>query len=189
MIRRTLRRISGFGWEETTRGIGGRRVVRDGGEALVTANGTLVGTKEAAEIVGVRRPNFVRDWASRPDFPAPAGTLASGRVWRASEVLAYRNRRQRARPSDARLAGIARRVAWWDSAERTRSRPQVFVARVLAHGSAEDIVDVTAAYGPAILRRAVTSAPASLLDAKSRRYWELVLDLPHTAPPPVRQFR
>ncbi|MEO5704470.1 MAG: hypothetical protein ABIZ52_05835 [Candidatus Limnocylindrales bacterium] len=189
MVQRTLRRIPGLGWEETTPGFGNRRVVRDDGETLVTATDALVGTAEAAEMVGVRRPNFVRDWASRPDFPAPAGTLSSGRVWRASEVSAYRDRRHPPRPTEKRLAGIARRVSWWDTPERTRRRPELFVARVLAHGSLEDIVDVTAAYSPATLRRAVAEAPASLLDAKTRRYWELVLDLPHTPPPPARQFR
>lgn len=188
MEKRTLRRIPALGWEETS-GLGGRRIVRDDGETLVTANDALVGTAEAAEIVGVRRPNFVRDWAARPDFPAPAGVLSSGRVWRASEVSSYRDRRRRPRPSKDRLAAIAGRVAWWENPKQTQRHPEVFVARVLARGSAEDIVDVAAAYGPATLRRAVVSAPASLLDAKSRRYWELVLDLPHTAPPPPRQFR
>jgi hypothetical protein len=189
MTQRTRRRIPGLGWEETGLGSADRRVVRDDGETLVSATDELVGTAEAAEMVGLRRPNFVRDWASRPDFPAPAATLSSGRVWRASEVAAYRDRRSRPRPTDERLAAIARRVAWWDTPERTRRRPEVFVGRVLAYGSVEDIVDVTAAYGLKTLRRAVAAAPASLLDAKARRYWELVLDLPHGAPPPARRFR
>jgi predicted nucleotidyltransferase len=50
----------------------------------------LLGTKEAAASYGVNVPNFIRDWASRPDFPAPAASLARGRVWRAQDLLAYR---------------------------------------------------------------------------------------------------
>ena len=52
----------------------------------------LVGTKEAAEIFGVRPSNFVRDWAARPDFPAPVATLARGRLWVREDLLAYRAR-------------------------------------------------------------------------------------------------
>lgn len=51
--------------------------------------GTLVGAREAAAIVGVRPPNFVRDWSMRPDFPAPVDKLASGRVWDRTAVQRY----------------------------------------------------------------------------------------------------
>lgn len=188
MAQRTLRRIPSLGWEES-RADGTRlRLIRDDGTVLVGAQEALVGTAEAAAIVGVRPPNFVRDWASRPDFPAPAGTLSSGRVWRASEVAGYRDRRRQEPPDDERLAVIARRVAWWDTPERTRSRPDRFIARVLARGSADDIRDVSAVFGPAALRRAVVRAPADVLDARARYHWELVLDLPHAEPPPGRSM-
>jgi uncharacterized protein YuzE len=49
----------------------------------------LAGVKEAAEMAGVRRSNFVRDFASLDDFPQPIGELASGRIWLRSEVSAY----------------------------------------------------------------------------------------------------
>jgi predicted nucleotidyltransferase len=49
----------------------------------------LLGTKEAAAFYGLNVPNFCRDWASRPDFPSPAATLARGRVWRGEDLLAY----------------------------------------------------------------------------------------------------
>jgi len=55
-------------------------------------NESLVGAKEAAEIFGVRPSNFVRDWAARPDFPAPVATLARGRLWVREDLLAYRAR-------------------------------------------------------------------------------------------------
>ena len=54
--------------------------------------GTLVGTKEAAALFGVRPSNFVRDWASREGFPEPVATLARGRLWAREDVDAYRAR-------------------------------------------------------------------------------------------------
>jgi predicted nucleotidyltransferase len=52
----------------------------------------LAGTKEAAAIFGVRTQNFLRDWAKRPDFPAPVATLAATPVWRRDELDRYRVR-------------------------------------------------------------------------------------------------
>ncbi len=51
----------------------------------------LVGTREAAEVFGVRPPNFIRDWASQSDFPKPLAELASTRVWDCRELAAYRD--------------------------------------------------------------------------------------------------
>ncbi len=48
------------------------------------ASDDLVGTNEAAEVFGVRPQNFLRDWVSRPDFPAPLAHLAATRVWNGS---------------------------------------------------------------------------------------------------------
>lgn len=183
-----MRRLPSVGWEESWPDGRSHRVIRDDGEILASANGELAGTTEAAAIVGVRPPNFVRDWASRPGFPAPVGTLRAGRVWRAADVAAYRDRRRRPVPTDDRLSAIARKVAWWDAPEQTRARPERFIARVLARGSVDDIVDVTAAFGAAALRRAVADAPADVLDARARHYWELVLDLPRTDPRPARRI-
>jgi predicted nucleotidyltransferase len=72
----------------------------------------LLGTKEAAAFYGVNVPNFCRDWASRPDFPAPAAKLSGGRVWRAEELLAYRAAvppKRGARVSELRLSPHAKK--------------------------------------------------------------------------------
>lgn len=50
----------------------------------------LAGTREAAEIFGVRPSNFIRDYTGRPDFPAPLAELAGTRVWDRAVLLAYR---------------------------------------------------------------------------------------------------
>ena len=52
----------------------------------------LVGTKEAAEVFGVRPSNFIRDWASREDFPEPVANLARGRLWAREDLEAYHTR-------------------------------------------------------------------------------------------------
>ena len=185
--KRVLKRIAGVGWQVTAPERTGTRIVRDDGGVLY--DGPLVGTAEAAVIVGVRPQNFVRDWASRADFPAPVATLVSGRVWRESDVRACVSARRRSRPAADRLAAIARKVAWWDDPERTLSRPEVFVARVLGRGSADDVVDVEAQYGRGVMRQAVRRAPASLLGERARNYWEVVLEMPHEPGPPAREVK
>lgn len=51
--------------------------------------GELVGVKEAAELVGKDKGNFLRDLASREDFPKPIIELASGRYWLSTEIERY----------------------------------------------------------------------------------------------------
>jgi superfamily II DNA or RNA helicase len=49
----------------------------------------IVGVKEAAEMLGVEKSNFVRDHANKHQFPAPIAELASGRFWLRSDVQVY----------------------------------------------------------------------------------------------------
>jgi uncharacterized protein YuzE len=55
----------------------------------------LIGAGEAATIVGVNTPNLVRDHASRADFPKPAATLPTGRLWLRGQVQAYADARRK----------------------------------------------------------------------------------------------
>jgi uncharacterized protein YuzE len=52
-------------------------------------SGELVGVKEAAELSGKDKANFLRDLASREDFPKPVVELASGRYWLSREIERY----------------------------------------------------------------------------------------------------
>jgi uncharacterized protein YuzE len=52
-------------------------------------SGELLGVKEAAELAGKDRANFLRDLASRPDFPRPVAHLASGQLWLSTDVERY----------------------------------------------------------------------------------------------------
>lgn len=51
--------------------------------------GELVGVKEAAKLAGKDKGNFLRDLASRKDFPEPIVELASGRYWLSGEIARY----------------------------------------------------------------------------------------------------
>lgn len=51
--------------------------------------GELVGVKEAAALARKDRANFLRDVASRPDFPDPVARVASGQLWFSREVKRY----------------------------------------------------------------------------------------------------
>lgn len=50
------------------------------------AGDLIVGVKEAAEMLGVEKPNFIRDYANKDDFPKPLAELASGRFWLRSDI-------------------------------------------------------------------------------------------------------
>jgi predicted DNA-binding transcriptional regulator AlpA len=52
-------------------------------------SGELVGVKEAAELAGKDKANFLRYLASREDFPEPIVSLASGRYWLSAEIERY----------------------------------------------------------------------------------------------------
>src|ERR1051326_1551172 len=74
--------------------IGASKVLEgDPGEIEIDA---LIGVKEAAELLGVTKSNFIRDYANKAAFPKPVAELASGRIWVKSKVEAYkRNRKSR----------------------------------------------------------------------------------------------
>lgn len=146
-----------------------------------------MGTREAARFVGVQPSNFVRDWASRSDFPPPLATLSSGRVWLAADIERYVGRRRAPGPEAERLAEIAARVAWWQAPDRTIARPVEFVGRVMASGSIDEVREVERHYGRAKLREAVAKASPGVFDRRSWNYWRLVLGLDRTAPLPERR--
>lgn len=52
-------------------------------------SGELIGVKEAAEFARKDRANFLRDMASRPDFPEPVARVASGQLWFSRDVKRY----------------------------------------------------------------------------------------------------
>ncbi|MBS3908666.1 MAG: DUF2283 domain-containing protein [Actinobacteria bacterium] len=51
---------------------------------------SLVGVAEAAKLFGVKKPNFIRDYVGKEDFPKPVAALASGRIWRLKDLEEYK---------------------------------------------------------------------------------------------------
>jgi predicted DNA-binding transcriptional regulator AlpA len=49
----------------------------------------LLGTKEAAALLGVSKQGLFHLVDTHPDFPAPTATLASGRIWERKAVEAW----------------------------------------------------------------------------------------------------
>ena len=144
--RRHVRRLARYGWSIETPDGGVRAIAHDDGSALQVL-GPQVGTREAARLLGVRPPNFVRDWASRPDFPAPVAILSSGRVWLAGDVEEYAAARRSPKPGRDRMEEIARRIVWWQDAPATMARPLDFMARVMASGTMEEARDLERFFG------------------------------------------
>lgn len=180
-----LRRLPAYGWAwETDRGKV-RAVKRDDG-MLTPLLDDLVGTQEAARSVGLLRSNFVRDWASREDFPVPVAELSSGRVWLASDVARYAANRRAGKPSPERLAEIAKRIVWWQPPEQTLRRPLDFIARVMASGSLDESRDMERAFGRQRLEDALRAASPGVFDARSWNYWLLILGLDRGTPVPTR---
>jgi predicted nucleotidyltransferase len=95
----------------------------------------LVGTSEAAEIYGVRPSNFLRDWASRPDFPAPAARLRSGRVWDGDKLEAYRIRSRPRRAGAMKDLPLSPLAARWLPIIKRRIVRDFHPTRIILFGS------------------------------------------------------
>jgi prophage regulatory protein len=181
-----VRRLARFGWAVESGQGEVLAVKRDDGAVLPVA-GRLMGTSEAARFIGVKPPNFVRDWASRDDFPAPLAALSSGRVWLAADVEGYVASRRPRKTGEERMSQVARRVVWWQSTQQTLERPLDFVARVMATGSLDEVRQVERFFGEPTLRKAVVQAPPGVFDRRAWNYWLLLLGLDRTTPLPTRQ--
>ena len=179
------RHVTGIGWIVSAPDGRPTAIQADDGALSRVVSG-VVGTKEAAAMLGVRPPNFVRDWSTRPDFPVPVSTLASGRIWARDEVAAYAEHAAD-KPSRERMLVIARRSAWWQEPERTLTRPLILIARVLAAGTLDEVADIERFYGSSALRQAVLGAPAGIFDRRAWNFWLVALGLDRSTPAPTRR--
>jgi prophage regulatory protein len=64
----------------------------------------VAGVSEVAEMLGVSRPTAAR-YVERSDFPAPAGSLARGRVWLRADVERWGKEHLPLPPGRPRKAG------------------------------------------------------------------------------------
>lgn len=49
----------------------------------------FLGVDEAANVIGVAKSNFIRDYANDPRFPEPIASLACGRIWLYDDVQGF----------------------------------------------------------------------------------------------------
>jgi hypothetical protein len=75
------------------------------------------------------------------------------------------------------LAAIAARVCWWEPSAATLKNTPLFLCRVMALGTWEDIRIVLDHYGKDAFREALKDAPAGAFDARSWHYWHNRLNL------------
>jgi predicted nucleotidyltransferase len=100
-----------------------------------TTSDRLLGTKEAAAFYGVNVPNFIRDWAARPDFPQPAAIVSGRRIWHGEDLLAYRasaGPKRGARPGQLQLSAPA---AKWLPVTKRRIVRRFHPERIILFGS------------------------------------------------------
>lgn len=104
---------------------------------VMTEAGSLdvVGAKEAAEILGVRPSNFVRDWATRPDFPEPVVSLGRRRLWDRRAVDAYRRDLRRRRGEPMRTLQVTDEAARWLPTIKRRIVRELQPRRIVLFGS------------------------------------------------------
>ena len=95
----------------------------------------VLGTTEAAALFGVHPSNFVRDWASRPDFPAPVAQLARGRLWRRSQLEHFRLRHGPRRAVSLEELPLSAEAARWLPIIKSRIVHRFRPQRIVLFGS------------------------------------------------------
>jgi len=75
------------------------------------------------------------------------------------------------------LAAIARRVCWWEPVAATLENTPLFLCRIMALGTWEDICIALDHYGRDAFREALQNAPPGLFDPRSWHYWHHRLKL------------
>ena len=90
--------------------------------------------------------------------------------------------------ADPRLLQIARRVKWWESADKTLSEQDDFLCRIMALGLWDDMVYAEQLFGEEALRHALSSCRPGLMDPASWHYWHHRLGHQSVPPLPERKL-
>jgi len=75
------------------------------------------------------------------------------------------------------LAAIARRVCWWEPAAATLANTPLFLCRIMALGTWDDICTALRYYDRDAFSEALRNAPPGLFDLRSWHYWHHRLNL------------
>jgi len=85
-----------------------------------------------------------------------------------------------------RLRAIAARVCWWQGAGETLEERPLFLCRVMALGTWEDVCFCLDRFGKDAFRAALRSAPPGLMDRRSWHYWHHRLGVLPVPAEPIR---
>ena len=90
-------------------------------------------------------------------------------------------------PYPVELLRVAKKVAWYDSAEETLADLPNFLAQVMVYGSASDEETVERFVPPDEFRRVLLAPPAGVFTEESWRRWHERFGMP-VPPLPRRRF-
>jgi hypothetical protein len=76
---------------------------------------------------------------------------------------------------NAELEEIAKRVNWYTDPVRILTNNGLFLAQIMARGSADDIVTVLRHFSQDHFRKAYLDAPPGLFSRRAWAYWGLIL--------------
>ncbi|MGH8321214.1 MAG: hypothetical protein ACRESX_01950 [Gammaproteobacteria bacterium] len=82
---------------------------------------------------------------------------------------------------------VARRLVWWKPTGESLADSDRLLARVMAYGALTDVQWMLEKHGKQACAAVLQNAPPGIFDARSWRYWRLVLGLP-PGPMPRRTF-
>jgi hypothetical protein len=86
------------------------------------------------------------------------------------------------------LLKIASRVVWFDTPDNVLKQPSYFLAALMTHGLAADVLYVLNRYGLGAFAQALQDPPVGVFDARSWTYWHLRCGMEPVPPLPVRNF-
>ena len=93
-----------------------------------------------------------------------------------------------ARPYPPELLRVARKVVWYDAAERTLDDIPTFVAHLMVYGSPADVKVVEKYMSREEFRKALGNAPAGILTQDAWIRWHEKLGIRPIPPLPRRRF-
>jgi hypothetical protein len=91
-------------------------------------------------------------------------------------------------PTTPQMLAIARKVIWFESAEKALSDPVRFMAYAMAYALPEDMRAIRKHVSDDDFREALDGAPPGIIDRRSWAYWNSKMGRYPAPPLPVRRF-
>jgi hypothetical protein len=86
------------------------------------------------------------------------------------------------------LCAVVRRVVWFQEPEETLKDPVMFLAFLMTHGTADEIVTTKKYFFDADFLAVLNDPPSGIFDARSWNYWNLLYKRDPVPPLPVRRI-